>query len=212
MLQTKTVAGRTFEILQFLMKAPYLADFHLAGGTALALYMGHRISVDLDLFTPYPYQEQELANKLEADYNFITDYQEKNTLKGSIEGIKIDCITFAYPLVKPIEKYDDIRLYSKEDIAAMKLSAIKDNGTRLKDFIDIAYLSTELSLSRMFDACKIKFPNTNTMIFEKALTFYEDINFGDAIELLNGTYVWKKIEKRLKEMISNPYIVFTSKP
>lgn len=98
------------------------------------------------------------------------------------------------------------------DVAAMKLSAIADNVSRVKDFIDIAYLSTRLSLSAMLDAYEVKFKNTNAMRALKALTFFQDINFNEPILMLNGVYDWFKIETRLYEMISEEKKVFTSYP
>ena len=70
-------------------------------------------------------------------------------MKGEISGVKVDCITHAYPLVKPLIDTDGIRLATIGDIAAMKLNAIVGNGTRLKDFVDIAYLSSSISLAQM---------------------------------------------------------------
>lgn len=66
-----------------------MSHFNLAGGTALALYLGHRKSVDLDLFTPQPFDVHGLAAWLHDTYGFRTDFAEKNTLKGTIEGIKM---------------------------------------------------------------------------------------------------------------------------
>lgn len=96
--------------------------------------------MDLDLFTPYPFDVLPLKDFLEANYGFRTGFLEKNTLKGSINGVKIDCITHAYGRLENPCIEDGIRLYALEDIIAMKLSAIADNGSRLKDFIDLASL------------------------------------------------------------------------
>lgn len=74
------------------------------------------------------------------------DFLDTNTLKGQIAETKVDFITHSYPFVKEVKNVEGIRLASLEDIAAMKLNAIVGNGTRLKDFIDIAYLSCYLSL------------------------------------------------------------------
>ena len=114
-----------------------MASFCLAGGTALALYLGHRKSVDLDFFSPMPFDVSVLRGVLEVKYGFCTDFVAKNTLRGHIGGIKVDCITHAYERLAEPYVEDGIRLYALEDIVAMKLSAITDNGSRLKDFIDI---------------------------------------------------------------------------
>lgn len=213
MLYKETVKGETFQLLIDLMQDERLKDFNLAGGTALALYLGHRISIDLDLFTSESFNAKELESHLINQYNFKSDFLEKNTLKGTINNVKIDCITHAYPyLKKPVTTKEGIRLYSIEDIAAMKLSAITDNGTRLKDFIDISFLSTKLSFAEMLNAYKNKFANVNPIGPMRALTYYNDINFKEPIQIIGGKYEWKLIDKRLHSMINNENCLFKEFP
>ena len=163
MLHTETVEGTTLELLRRLQSESMLDSFCLAGEIALALYLGHRKSIDLDLFTPYPFDVLLLKDFLETKYGFRTDFLEKNTLKGSINGVKIDCITHAYERLGNPCMEDGIRLYALEDIVAMKLSAIADNDSRLKDFIDIAFLSTRLSFYSMLKCYEHKFPKSNVI-------------------------------------------------
>ena len=73
MLYTETVAGPTLELLKKLEAEAAMSDFNLAGGTSLALYLGHRISVDLDLFTPKPFDAKSMEEFLAAKYGFRTD-------------------------------------------------------------------------------------------------------------------------------------------
>ena len=163
MLHTETVEGTTLELLRRLQSESMMDSFCLAGEIALALYLGHRKSIDLDLFTPYPFDVLLLKDFLETKYGFRTDFLEKNTLKGSINGVKIDCITHAYERLGNPCMEDGIRLYALEDIVAMKLSAIADNDSRLKDFIDIAFLSTRLSFYSMLKCYEHKFPKSNVI-------------------------------------------------
>lgn len=163
MLHTETVEGTTLELLRRLQSESMLDSFCLTGEIALALYLGHRKSIDLDLFTPYPFDVLLLKDFLETKYGFRTDFLEKNTLKGSINGVKIDCITHAYERLGNPCMEDGIRLYALEDIVAMKLSAIADNDSRLKDFIDIAFLSTRLSFYSMLKCYEHKFPKSNVI-------------------------------------------------
>ena len=140
MLHTQTVAPQTLGLLKQLEAEPRLAAFNLAGGTALALYLGHRVSVDLDLFTPESFDAGELEAFLSQRYGFQTAFRRPDTLKGMIDGVKIDCIAHKYAYLRQPYAESGIRLYSIEDIVAMKLSAIADDGSRLKDFVDIACL------------------------------------------------------------------------
>jgi hypothetical protein len=190
------------------MEDEFLENFFLVGGTALALQIGHRISIDFDLFTLTPFDEKEMLSSLEERYQFQMDFLSRNTLKGSIRGIKVDLITHKYPLVKPLIEIEHIRIAASEDIAAMKLNAITGNGTRLKDFIDIAYLSSSLTLSRMIDAYEEKYATRNPAMVIKALDYYNDINLNEPIEMLKEKYKWEDIKKRLGEMTLNPDKLF----
>ena len=208
MLRKETVSESALELLKTLMEDEFLENFFLVGGTALALQIGHRISIDFDLFTLTPFDEKEMLSSLEERYQFQMDFLSRNTLKGSIRGIKVDLITHKYPLVKPLIEIENIRIAASEDIAAMKLNAITGNGTRLKDFIDIAYLSSSLTLSRMIDAYEEKYATRNPAMVIKALDYYNDINFNEPIEMLKEKYKWEDIKKRLGEMTLNPDKLF----
>jgi hypothetical protein len=155
------------------MQDEKLQHFNLVGGTALALYMGHRKSVDLDLFSQQTFEVFELEKYLTETYDFkIRNPKQKSdaTLIGYINDIKVDCILYNYPHVKPALIYEGIRLCSMHDIAAMKLTAIAQSGTRLKDFVDIAFMSMKMSLKEMLDTFEVKYPNTNKISAIKGLT------------------------------------------
>ena len=177
MLYTQTVAPRTLELLKKLEAEPSLAAFNLAGGTALALYLGHRKSVDLDLFTPQSFDAKKLETFLADKYGFRTDFMEADTLKGTIDGVKIDCIAHRYAYLRSPYEEAGIRLYDMEDIIAMKLSAIADDGSRLKDFVDIACLSTRHTFYDMLKCYERKFPEANVIRPFKAVTYFDDIDF-----------------------------------
>lgn len=212
MLHTETVEGKTLQLLKQLQREEEMASFCLAGGTALALYLGHRKSVDLDFFSPMPFDVSVLRGVLEVKYGFCTDFVAKNTLRGHIGGIKVDCITHAYERLAEPYVEDGIRLYALEDIVAMKLSAITDNGSRLKDFIDIAFLSTRFSFYSMLKCYERKFPNSNVIMPLKAVVYFADIDFGEDVVMLAGSYVWKHIERRLMDMTREQDKVFEDFP
>jgi len=208
MLRKETVSNRTLELLTDLMKDEQLGEFFLVGGTALSLQIGHRISIDLDLFSIKPFDENQLLTYLENGYKFKLDYQSKNTLKGQINNVKVDFITHAYPLINPLIIDEHIRMASAEDIAAMKLNAISGNGTRLKDFIDIAYLSSSITLNRMIEAYAQKYSSRNPLMIVKALDYHNDIDFNEPVDMVDGKYAWKKIKRRLDQMIRAPQTLF----
>ncbi len=200
MLYTETIEGGTLELLRNLQSEVLLSSFNLVGGTSLALRMGHRKSVDLDLFTKDDFDLQELRELLVNKYNLRVSYEKGKTLKGFINNVKIDLIKYDYPQVCSVETIEGIRFESIPDVIAMKLSAICDNGSRMKDFIDIAFLSSKYSFDDMLKFYSTKFPASNQMMLAKALVYFADIDFNEDIVMLKYDFNWDKISKRLNDM------------
>ncbi len=208
MLYQTTIENSTLELLTRLMGDHQMKDFILVGGTALALQLGHRISIDIDLFSTNPFNENNLTDYLRQEYNFVLDFISKNTLKGEINGVQFDCIAHQYPWINSFRLLEHIRIASYDDIAAMKLNAIIGNGTRIKDFIDLAFLSCKISFSQMLKGYEIKY-NSNPVIAVKAITYFDDINFDEPIKMTGGSgFDWEKIVKRLKDMQNFPDRIF----
>lgn len=181
MLHKETVERTTFELLIKLMQDKRFKNFNLAGETALALYLGHRKSIDLDLFTPDNFDSNKLEEYLIDKYNFKSSYLEKNTLKGTINDVKIDCITHNYPYIEPPFKSEE--------------------GIRL-------YLSSKLSLADMIRTYEKKFPNANALRPLKGLTYFQDLNFKETVQLINGSFIWETVERRLNDITTHTQTVF----
>ena len=212
MLHQETVEPRTLELLKQLQAEPLLQSFNLVGGTALALRLGHRESIDLDLFTTQDFDLEELKSMLVERYDLRVSYERNQTLKGFINGVMIDCIRFNYPHLQAPDTIDNVRLESVPDIIAMKLSAIAQNGTRIKDFIDIATLSTFYSLDDMLNFYITKFPHANVLMPIKALTYFDEIDFNESVIMTTSKFEWKRFAKRLNDMACNSSKIFTTKP
>jgi hypothetical protein len=196
------------------MQDPFLSDFLLAGGTSLALQLGHRKSIDLDMFAYQEFDALKLEKHFLENYNFVARRVfEKNTILGYIDGIKVDFVSHLYPLLNQPFIENRIRMYSLQDIACMKLVAISDNGTRLKDFVDIAFLSTKISLNEMLTAYSKKYNRLNYYHALKGLSYFDDIDFDVQIDLINDKpFDWEKIENRIIEMIKFESTIFDSSP
>lgn len=208
MLRKETVSPGTLELLITLMRDPLLSDFFLVGGTALSLQIGHRRSIDLDLFILKDFDENALLGEMEERYNFRTDFQAKNTLKGQIDSVKVDFISHKYPLINPLLIIEDVRMAGVQDIAAMKLNAIAGNGTRLKDFIDIAYISSFLTLVQIVETYQTKYSARNPVMAVKSLAYHNDIDFTEPIEMTDDNYSWSVINRRLQDMLDAPERLF----
>lgn len=153
-------------------------DFYLAGGTGLALQIGHRDSIDFDFFTEKDINTAKLFEQLKKvfkGYKIVKVQEEKNTLSVIIDDIiKLSFFTYKYKLVNKTIKTEYFDLSSITDIACMKLSAIVSRATN-KDYVDIYYILKKIDLPVLLDKMKNKFPDMDVNVVLKSLVFFDDI-------------------------------------
>lgn len=209
MLHKETVQPPLLELLHRLFSCKELDHFVLVGGTALSLLIGNRRSIDIDLFSWQPFEVEQLLEFLrEEQLDFKVQNRSKGALLGHINQIKVDFIRHNYQWLREPARMDGITIASLEDIAAMKLNAIVGNGSRLKDFVDIAFLSGYMSLSDMLDYYEQKYPDINGLIALKSLCYFDDIDFSVEIEYTRKKLSWDTTHQRILEMVRNPDKVF----
>ena len=192
---------KTFSLIQEIQSLEIFKDFYLVGGTALALKLGHRNSIDIDLFTQNEFSTEEIKAYLSNKNDVIISFERNNTLMCYINSIKSDFIRHNYPFVKNPITEEGITFLSLEDICAMKLNAIVQSGKRLKDFIDIYFLLEHFSINEMLNFYEIKYPNSNKMIALKGLDYFEDIDVNLDPPRLKKPLPLSKIKKRIIEGI-----------
>jgi predicted nucleotidyltransferase component of viral defense system len=192
-------------LLKKLMALNALSKFNLVGGTALALQYGHRISIDLDLFTEEPFDsydiksvfldqfgEENVSFKLEKDY----------TLLLSINDIKVDILHYPYKLIDDLIIEEGIRMLSPKDISAMKLSAISKRGAK-KDFFDVyELLKNQFTISQMFSYYKEKFKNHELSFIARSLIYFDDAEMQEDPVMLKD-YNWLEVKNSIKKEVSN---------
>ncbi|MFW6326804.1 MAG: nucleotidyl transferase AbiEii/AbiGii toxin family protein, partial [Bacteroidota bacterium] len=105
-----------------------MEGFCLVGGTGLALQMGHRQSIDIDLFSDFSFDTISLLESIQQDYEINLVSTSSNTIKGIISGIMVDLIARRYPYLTEPVNLEEITFLSVEDILAMKLNAIAMSG------------------------------------------------------------------------------------
>lgn len=203
MLQLRTVHKATFTLLNSLMEQEELQRFNLAGGTALALQLGHRVSIDLDFFTMSKFDSNELFEQLRHVFEVRDCSYSSNSLSLYIKlqdvDIKVDFIRHNYSLLKPISVVDKVRLYSVEDIAAIKLNAIANRGAK-KDFYDIHALLRCFSLQDLLGFFEQKYTQVNSFSVVKSLVYFADANLEPEPVSLEDVS-WSEIKKDLKNTI-----------
>lgn len=208
MLHKETVSASTLDLIQRLMAEEELQGFKLVGGTALALMLGHRLSIDIDLFSDQPFNAQVIADSLASRYHINNLETDLNTFTCFIEDVKVDCMAHRYPWIAAEVSLEGVRMASIDDIAAMKLNAIVINGSRWKDFADVYELLEHRSLAQMLSYYEMKYPNVNQVTAFKSLVYHKDVKQTQDLKLLNKEVQWSDIVKRLKKATLQPDKVF----
>ncbi len=159
-LHYQTVSPVLVDCLQKLMSHPAFKDFYLVGGTSLAFQRGHRLSIDIDLFTCIPYGQMKTAEIETALLEMFpyTDRTEELHHSQMVYSMYVgdsmeDCVKldlcYDDDLIFPLIEVDGLRMASEKEIAAMKIQAITQVEQRRKDFWDIHELLDSYTLSDM---------------------------------------------------------------
>lgn len=199
MLYTETVSKELLDLLKILMSISPFKELRLVGGTSLALQIGHRDSVDLDLFGNLS------VDKIELD-EILNQFDKVKSLGGSksinvffINGIKVDIVNYPYPWLEGSLIEDSIVLAGKRDIAAMKISAITQRGSK-KDFIDLYFLLKDFSLKDILSFYKIKFQDANLWMAIRSLTYFDDANLQPMPKMFIEIS-WNEIKRHINEEV-----------
>ncbi len=147
-------------------------NFYLAGGTAVYYYLLHRHSVDLDFFTDKDIDFRKFQKYFSPEEIKLISI---DTIHAKVEGVNLSFFYYQYPLLKPLQVLDLIKIASLEDILCMKINAIILRGSR-KDFIDSYFIMKALKINRdkVIRLFKEKFGNYDEIVIKKALTYFED--------------------------------------
>ncbi len=165
--------------LEFLARQSFINDFYLAGGTALALQLGHRISTDLDWFSSSRkllLQERDLIrSKLASSKQLEVASEQDGMLYTRLFDTDVSFVYQHHPLIDPIVEYLGIHLASPIDIGLMKLAAVNSRGTR-RDFIDLYCLRETISLDDLLRLSSQKYADRPSfqMIAVRALVYFDD--------------------------------------
>lgn len=168
------------EVLSNLDQALTLSKFYLAGGTGLALMLGHRVSHDFDFFNSELFNENTLIQKIQELNNFTITAKDEHTLHIVIKDINVSFLGYNYPLLFQTNEYKSntgisLCVADERDIACMKISAIGSRGTK-RDFIDLYMIAQQYSLPELFKFFKQKFSMTpyNNIHILKSLIYFID--------------------------------------
>ncbi len=202
---TKTLLPDTLRAIKLVSDFPEIQTAYLAGGTALALQIGHRVSVDLDFFITEPFNKTTLVRKLGSYRGFVLVGTAEGTIWGTIGDTNFSIFFYKYPLLMPLVPFEGIKLASLADVAAMKIHAIEDRGTR-RDFVDVYFLSQKYSLEEMLLFYQKKYDVLEDHLYSilRSLDYFEDAekesNMPNMVKKVNWEDVKEYFRKETREL------------
>lgn len=182
----------------------FKANFYLAGGTSLALQIGHRDSVDFDFFSEENIPTKELFERLREIFKghaLLKIQEDQNTLTVLIDdSIKISFFTYAYKLIKQTISDENITFASIEDIGCMKLSAITGRASS-KDYIDLYFILKHLSLFDLLENAREKYPELERNLILKSIVYFKDVTLEKILFKNNNEVSFEKVKDELRSEV-----------
>jgi predicted nucleotidyltransferase component of viral defense system len=172
-----TITNPMREVLEGFMQSHLASSFYLAGGTALSLQIGHRLSVDLDFFSPSE-DIPSIRNVIEkalAPFQFNLSDSSWGNLVYLVNDVRVGFYGYGYPLVSPLVTVGNVRLANIEDIALMKFDALLARASR-KDFYDLYFICQQITLRKLLDLSTQKYPSVRDFEVQvtKRLVYFDN--------------------------------------
>jgi Nucleotidyl transferase AbiEii toxin, Type IV TA system len=175
---------------------PEVAQFYLAGGSSLALQLGHRISVDLDFFSSQEFDTQRLSERLKSIGNLVIEQQSRGNLIGYLNETQFSFFFYDYALLTPTTEFEGIRLASVAEIGLMKLIAIGQRGRR-RDFIDLFFIVNEgFTIDYLLSQTPGKYQAISYPSYHliRALAYFDDAEIDPMPKMLKP-FNWEEAKK-----------------
>lgn len=179
-------------------------DFYLAGGTALALRLGHRVSLDLDLFSPEC--RLDLADRIGlkeklAGGPLVVAEEKDGTSHLRLDKTHVSLFYYPYKELATPDQWSGLKVASVADIAAMKLSAVLGRGSK-KDFIDLYFIFRQHPPAQVFGWAERKFPEHEDFVLQagKALVYFDDAEKEPAPRML-AAVTWPEVKAYFRKEI-----------
>ena len=199
---TASLPPDSLKVLERLAVIASLKNFYLAGGTAVALHLGHRVSEDFDFFTPHDFDVSSLREELNSAGDFILTDMRSGTLHGIFEGVKVSFLFYAPRLIFPLRFLSGCHIADIRDLAPIKLDTVGSRGSK-KDFIDLYFIANKaIPLQEVFKLYKNKYSHLqiNMKHLIMSLTYFKDADKSrDEIVMLNKAVAWPEIKKYFEE-------------
>lgn len=197
-MHLESIDEKTILVLEKIGESNIPTDFYLAGGTALALQMGHRQSIDLDWFSRSEFSNQQLKESLSAMGDFTLVNEAPDTINGLLDNVRVSFLRYDYEQLFPLIPFRKINLADERDIAAMKISVASSRGSR-KDFIDLFFLLEKYTFDDLLKFFEQKYKNIeyNKLHILKSLTYFDDAEAEPMPRMLKQVD-WSAVKKTLQ--------------
>lgn len=181
------------------MSIPALQQFNLVGGTSLSLQIGHRISIDLDLFSNKDFNNSTVIQALEPLGELTVLVDNPPFLQARLNDVKLDFLKYPYPFVQNYQEIEGVRLVSIENIGTMKLTAIARRGAK-KDFFDLYFLLERYTLGQLVEHFEQTLPHVDPFHIVKSLTYFDDADKELNPEMLINVS-WQTVKKTIERKV-----------
>jgi len=202
-MHPEAVSAKTRRVLEKIRQSGLGRDFYLAGGTALAIQLGHRESLDLDWFSASDFSNSKIKEELASLGKFELKSEEEGTIHGLLDGVRVSFLRYKYNLLFPFVDFEGVNLAEERDILAMKLDAISARGSK-KDFVDLYFLMEKYTLEELIGFFEKKFSSMkfNRLHLLKSLAYFEDADAEPAPIMLKK-FDWEKEKSQIKKKVSD---------
>lgn len=202
-MRAESIDKKTSQVLEKIKSSGIVEYFYLAGGTALALQIGHRQSIDLDWFSAAAFSVSKLKKGLSSLGKLEVVSEDEGTLNALLNGIKISFFHYNYRQIFPLLEFNGLKIADERDIAAMKLDATSSRGSK-KDFIDVYFLLQRYSLKELIGFFESKYRETqyNKMHILKSLAYFENAD-NEPMPIMLKPADWNKVKNFISSQVND---------
>jgi hypothetical protein len=198
-MHTEIFTDKQIDLLPYIKK--FKRSFYMVGGTAIALHLGHRQSIDFDLFTISKLNKPRIRATLsKIPFSQVPIFEDYDQLHLIINQVKVTFFSYPYPVSHPLLVGSDITVPTLLSLAAMKAFAL-GRRAKWKDYVDLYFILRDYySIKEISsEAEKIFYQQFSEKLFREQLTFHKDINYTEPIEYLGNPVAESEIKEFLIE-------------
>jgi hypothetical protein len=176
---------------------------YLAGGLAVALQLGHRVSADFDWFTVNTIPPAKLLDDIKATgFPVVVRQNDEGTFLGQVDGLEYSVFRYRYDVVGLVQEIEGCRVASLEDLGAMKLAAICQRSVK-RDYVDLYAILTMggVSIGDLVSAWNRKYPGKDVGFALRGLTYFSDVDKARMPEMLSKT-TWEEVKTDLERIVA----------